>query len=206
MKNKEKLMLSLFKIGAIKFGSFKLKSGMTSPVYIDLRVLVSYPKVLKQVAKAYLSVLEKLKFDRMAAIPYTAIPIVSAISFYNGKPWLYTRKEIKDYGIKKQFEGEYKVGERVVLVDDMITTGASKIEAIKPLTDAGLIIKDIVVLFDRKQGGRQFLEEKGFRLYSVLTLKEWLDLLLKKKKIKKEKYDEVITFLKNSKFKMQNAK
>ena len=206
MKNKEKLMLSLFKIGAIKFGYFKLKSGITSPVYIDLRVLVSYPKVLKQVAKAYLSVLEKLKFDRMAAIPYTAIPIVSAISFYNGKPWLYTRKEIKDYGTKKQFEGEYKVGERAVLVDDMITTGASKIEAIKPLTDAGLIIKDIVVLFDREQGGGEFLKEKGLRLYPVLTLKEWLNLLIKKKKISKETYNEVLSFLKNSRIKNSKCK
>jgi len=202
-KNKEKLMLSLFEISAIKFGSFKLKSGMISPVYIDLRVLVSYPKVLKQVAKAYLLVLEKLKFDRMAAVPYTAIPIVSAISFYNNKPWLYTRKEVKDYGTKKPFEGEYKVGEGVVLVDDMITTGASKIEAIKPLTDAGLIIKNIVVLFDREQGGKEFLEEKGFRLYPVLTLKEWLDLLVKKKKISKEKYEEVISFINNTKIKIK---
>jgi uridine monophosphate synthetase len=203
MKNKEKLMLSLFEISAIKFGSFKLKSGMISPVYIDLRVLVSYPKVLKQVAKAYLSVLEKLKFDRMAAVPYTAIPIVAAVSFYNNKPWLYTRKEVKNYGTKKPFEGEYKVGERVVLVDDMITTGASKIEAIKPLTNAGLIIKDIVVLFDREQGGKEFLEEKGFRLYPVLTLKEWLDLLVKKKKISKEKYEEVISFINNTKIKIK---
>jgi len=203
MKNKEKLMLSLFKIGAIKFGSFKLKSGMISPVYIDLRVLVSYPKVLKQVAKAYITVLEKLKFDRMAAIPYTAIPIVSAISFYNNKPWLYTRKEVKDYGTKKSFEGEYKVGERVVLVDDMITTGTSKIEAIKPLTDAGLIIKEIVVLFDREQGGREFLEERSFRLFPVLTLKEWLDLLVKKKKIDKEKFEEVINFINNTKIKIK---
>ena len=203
MKNKEKLMLSLFKISAIKFGSFKLKSGILSPVYIDLRVLVSYPKVLKQVAKAYLSVLEKLKFDRMAAVPYTAIPIVAAVSFYNNKPWLYTRKEVKDYGTKKPFEGEYKVGERVVLVDDMITTGASKIEAIKPLMEAGLVIKDIVVLFDREQGGKEFLEEKGFRLYPVLTLKEWLDLLVKKKKISKEKYEEVISFINNTKIKIK---
>jgi len=203
MKNKEKLMLSLFKISAIKFGSFKLKSGMISPVYIDLRVLVSYPKVLKQVAKAYLSVLEKLKFDRMTAVPYTAIPIVAAVSFYNNKPWLYTRKEVKDYGTKKPFEGEYKVGERVVLVDDMITTGASKIEAIKPLMEAGLVIKDIVVLFDREQGGKEFLEEKGFRLYPVLTLKEWLDLLVKKKKISKEKYEEVISFINNTKIKIK---
>jgi len=206
MKNKRALMLSLFKIGAIKFGSFKLKSGILSPVYIDLRVLISYPKVLKKVAKAYLSILEKLKFDRMAAVPYTAIPIVAAISFYNNKPWLYTRKEVKDYGTKKPFEGECKAGERVVLVDDMITTGASKIEAIKPLVDAGLVIKDIVVLFDREQGGREFLEKRGFKLYPVLTLREWLDLLVEKKKISREKYGEVIIFLKNSKIKNQNAK
>jgi len=83
----------------------------------------------------------------------------------------------------------------------MITTGASKIEAIKPLTDAGLIIKDIVVLFDREQGGREFLEERGFRLYPVFTLKEWLDLLVEKKKIDKEKYEEVIEFINKSKVK-----
>jgi uridine monophosphate synthetase len=155
------------------------------------------------VAKAYITVLEKLKFDRMAAVPYTAIPIVSAISFYKNKPWLYTRKEVKDYGTKKSFEGEYKMGERVVLIDDMITTGASKIEAIKPLTDAGLIIKDIVVLFDREQGGREFLEKRGFRLFPVLTLKEWLDLLVYKKKIDKEKYEEVINFIDNTKIKIK---
>jgi len=203
MKNKEKLMLSLFEISAIKFGSFKLKSGIVSPVYIDLRVLVSYPKVLKQIAKAYLLTLEKLKFDRMAAIPYTAIPIVCAISFYNNKPWLYTRKEVKDYGTKKPFEGECKVGERVVLIDDMITTGASKIEAIRPLVEAGLVIKDIVVLFDREQGGGEFLEERGFKLHPVLTLKEWLDLLVEKKKISKEKYGEVINFIDKNKIKIK---
>jgi len=199
-------MLSLFKIGAIKFGSFKLKSGILSPVYIDLRVLVSYPRVLKQVAKAYILILERLKFDRMAAVPYTAIPIVAAVSFYNNKPWLYTRKEIKDYGTKRPFEGEYQKGEKVVLVDDMITTGTSKIEAIEPLVKAGLIIQDIVVLFDREQGGKEFLEKKGFKLHPVLTLREWLDLLVKRKKISKEKYQEVINFLKKSKIKNQNAK
>ncbi|MGB9883668.1 MAG: orotate phosphoribosyltransferase [Microgenomates group bacterium] len=195
MKTKEKLMLSLFQIGAIKFGSFKLKSGMLSPVYIDLRVLVSYPKILKLVAKEYLKILEKLKFNRMAAVPYTAIPIVCAISLINNKPWIYTRKEVKDYGTKKAFEGEYKKGEKVVLVDDMVTTGDSKIEAIAPLVEAGLIIKDIVVLFDRQQGARQFLEKKGLRLHFAFTLKEWLDFLYKAKKIEGEKYEEIVKFL-----------
>jgi len=195
MKNKERLMLSLFEIKAIKFGSFRLKSGILSPVYIDLRVLVSYPKVLKQVAKEYFSILKRLRFDRMAAIPYTALPIVGAISFYNNKPWLYTRKEVKEYGTKRPFEGEYKGGERVVLIDDMITTGQSKIEAVYPLVKAGLLIKDIVVLFDREQGGREFLEDKGFKLHSVMTLKAWLKFLYQKKKIEKEKYEEISRWL-----------
>lgn len=196
MKNSQSLLLDLFEISAIKFGSFKLKSGVISPVYIDLRVLVSYPKILKKVALGYLQVLEKLKFDRMVAVPYTALPIVAYISFLNEKPWIYTRKETKAYGTKKAFEGEFKKGEVAVLIDDMITTGASKIEAITPLTKAGLKINDIVVLFDREQGGRQFLEKKGLRLHSVFTLKQWLSVLLENKKITVEKYQEAVNFLK----------
>lgn len=195
MKNIQSLMLDIFNIGAIKFGSFKLKSGMVSPVYIDLRVLVSFPKILKKVAQVYLSVLEKIEFDRMAAVPYTALPIVAYISYKNEKPWLYLRKEKKDYGTKKNFEGDYQRGEKVVLIDDMITTGLSKIESIQPLVSAGLIIKDVVVLCDREQGGQEFLKKKGINLYSVFTLKKWLKFLFEKNKITEERYQEVLRFL-----------
>lgn len=195
MKNKERLMIDLFKIGAIKFGSFKLKSGMISPVYIDLRVLVSYPKILKNVAKVYLEILDKLNFHQMIAVPYTALPIVAAISFYNNKSWIYTRKEVKDYGTKKAYEGNFEKGEIGVLVDDMITTGGSKIESINLLKNSGLAIKDVVVLFDREQGGKEFLASNGLKLHYAFTLKQWLKVLFEKKKISQEKYQEVIVWL-----------
>lgn len=196
--HKEDLILSLNQIGAIKFGQFTLKSGMISPIYITLRVLVSYPQVLKKVAKAYLPILAELHHNRMAAVPYAALPIVSAISFLNNKPWIYTRKEQKTYGIKKRAEGEYQKGETVVVVDDLITTGLSKLEVIQPLKEIGLKVKDIVVLIDREQGGREELRKKGYRLHSVLTISQILNLLLEKKKISKEIYHQVTHFIKNS--------
>jgi len=194
--NKKKLILKLNQIGAIKFGQFKLKSGMISPIYIDLRILISYSKVLKQVAAAYLTLLTKMHFDRIAAIPYAAIPIATAISLMDKKPFIYTRKEVKKYGTKKQIEGEYRRGEKVVLIDDLITTGLSKIEAIRPLKKEGLIVKDIVVLIDREQGGGKELHQRGYRLHSVLTMSEILNVLLHEGKITPENFDEVKALLK----------
>ncbi len=169
---KQRLVADLFKIGVFKTGRFVLKSGKISSYYIDLRVLVSYPEVLKRVAEAYIEVLKMLKFDRLAAVPYAALPIVSAISVLGKYPFVYTRKEKKDYGTKKLIEGEYKKGELIVVVDDVITTGASKLEVIKPLENEGLYVKDIVVFVDREEGGREELEKKGYRLWSVFKVKE----------------------------------
>lgn len=189
------LTLGLFKIGAIKFGEFTLKSGMISPIYIDLRILPSYPKFLGRVAQAYLPILGKMKFDRIAGIPYAAIPIATAISLLGDIPMIYIRKEVKDYGTKKAIEGVYKEGETVVVIDDLITTGASKLEVIEPLLSAGLKVKEIVVLIDRNQGGKEQLEKKGYHLQAVLNLTEMLDILLKSAKITKGKYRQTKKFL-----------
>ena len=169
---KKQLIAELYKAGVFKKGKFKLKSGRISNYYIDMRILVSYPELLGEVAKAYAKVLKGLKFKRLAAVPYAALPIVSAISIVGNYPFIYTRKEKKDYGTKKLIEGEYKKRERVVVVDDVITTGASKLEVIEPLEKEGLVIKDIVVFVDREEGGREELEKKGYRLWRVFGVKE----------------------------------
>ncbi len=196
MKNKkEKLMLNLYQIGVLKFGSFILKSGLKSPFYIDLRILISYPKVLRDVAYVYKEILDNLSFDRMMAVPYTAIPIATAISLLNKKPLIYSRKEVKNYGIKRPIEGEYEKGEKVVLIDDMITTGGSKIENIRLIESLGLKVKDVVVLFDRLQGGKEELKKEGYRLHSAFTIIDWLDVLKRNKKISEKKYQEVVDYL-----------
>ncbi len=182
MVSKQNLIIKLFQIGCIQFGNFTLKSGIKSPVYIDLRILVSYPKILKLIAKEYAKVLKKIDYNRIAAVPYAALPLAAAVSFLLNKPWIYTRKEVKDYGTKRPIEGQYKKGEKIVLIDDLITTGDSKLEVIQPLKNEGLKINDIVVLVDREQGGKEQLTKRGYRLYSVFKFSEMLKILYKKTK------------------------
>jgi len=199
--NKEKLSLQLFKVGCIKFGEFILKSGIQSPIYIDLRILVSYPKVLKEVGKAYVSILKGLPFDRIAAVPYAGLPLASAVSSMMNKPWIYTRKEAKNHGIQRPIEGLYNKGEIIVVIDDLITTGASKLEVIKPIEREGLKVKDIVVLVDREQGGKEQLAKKGYRLHAVIKFSQMLKILRNKKRVSQKKYQEIVEFLEKTKIK-----
>lgn len=191
MSNIEKLCLDLFDIGAVKFGLFTLKSGLKSPIYIDLRVLVSYPKVLKEVSHALIEKTKGLQFDRIAGIPYAAIAIATAVSLEAELPMIYPRKEQKGYGTQREIEGIYKEGETVLVYDDLITTGSSKFEAIAPLESAGLKVKDIVVLVDREQGGAKELSERSYNLHSVFKISEMLEILKKNKKISDEQYESI---------------
>jgi len=187
---------SLIDTGCVKFGEFTLKSGLKSPIYIDLRWIISYPKLLEQVASAFLPLISNLSFTRIAGLPYAAIPIATAISLAGGYPMIYPRKEVKTYGTKAEIEGEYHAGETVVVIDDLATTGGSKFEAIEKLTGAGLVVKDVVVLIDRQSGAKESLAKAGFSLHAVLTISELLNYWEKTDKVGKDKIEETQKFLK----------
>ncbi len=194
---REELALRLHEIGAVKFGLFTLKSGLKSPVYVDLRLLVSYPEALRLVAKELALKAGGLKFDCIAGIPFAAVSIATAVSLEKGWRAVFPRKDAKDYGTKALVEGKFSPGETVLVIDDLITTGQSKFEAIAPLEKSGLKVKDILVLIDREQGGKEELAKSGLALHSVFTAPELLEILHSHRKIDPLYYESAKEYFKD---------
>jgi uridine monophosphate synthetase len=192
---KRRLIVDLIKADCFQLGKFTLKSGLTSPFYLDLRLVISHPGLMQQVAGAYCSIIKDLKFDRLAGIPFAAIPFTSIISLMLDKPLIFPRLEVKEHGTKKQIEGRFQSGEQVLLVDDLISTGASKLEAVNILRGNGLKVSELVVLVERGLKCRAELEAQGIRLHAYLHIYDFLDVALELQKLTAEGYDEIIRFL-----------
>lgn len=175
--NNLSLMRSLYDIGAIKFGEFVLKSGQTSKIYWDLRQIISYPTILKEVSEAIWQLVSKCQFDMLCGVPYTAMPIATCLSLQKNIPMVMRRKEKKAHGTKQQIEGAFESGQSCLIIDDVITTGGSILETVEDLEWVGLKVHDVVTLINREQGGNEALKEKGLRLHSVFTLNELMKAL-----------------------------
>jgi len=164
----------LSRIGAIKFGTFRLTSGKLSPYYIDLRIVPSFPDAFKQICQLYIDFIEgKLgrdAFDRVAGIPTAGIPFASVIAYSIEKPFLYVRKDVKRHGRERRIEGILVPGDRVLLIDDLITTGSSLKRAADAIRAEGGVVQDAVVLLDREEGGAEALAKHGIRLHSILKM------------------------------------
>jgi uridine monophosphate synthetase len=189
------LILDLFDIQAVKFGSFTLKSGMQSPIYLDLRMIISYPAMLKKTSSALNKFIEHLSFDLICGVPYAALPIATAVSLDRNTPMVMLRKEAKDYGTKKLIEGKFEKGQTCLIIEDVVTSGTSILETVAPFKAEGLEIEDAVVILNREQGGKERLKEKGIELHSLISIFDLLKVLFYEKKISEETFREVNEFL-----------
>lgn len=189
---------ALLETDCVKFGRFVLKSGLVSPIYFDLRLLISRPSLLARAAAAYTPHLQRLTYDLLAPLPYAGLPIGTAIALQLGKPMVYPRREVKAHGRKRALEGAFVAGETAVIVDDLATTGESKFEAIRRLEEAGLKVHDIVVLIDRESGASEALAESGYELHAVMKMDDLLDHWGSRGRLSRDQVSEVREFIRRS--------
>ena len=178
---KEQMANILFKIDAVKFGVFKLSSGKASPYYIDLRVIPSFPDAFREICDFYAETITNLiglkNFDRIAGIPLAGIPFASQIAYNLKKPFIYVRKGIKLHGRERRVEGILASGDRVLLIDDLLTTGLTLKTAADAVRAEGGVATEAIVFLDREEGGRALLEKNGIKLHPLLKISEIVNTL-----------------------------
>jgi len=199
---KEYVCNILVRLGALKFGVFKLTSGKVSPYYIDLRLIPSHVEAFKKICDIYVQMLVEdiglNSFDRIAGIPTAGIPFASVIAFRVEKPFLYVREEAKAHGMGRNIEGVLNSGDRVVLIDDLITTGRSILRAASIVRAEGGIVDRALVLIDREEGGREALAKSGIQLFSLLTIREASKILYQLGILDEEQYKTILKQVKRS--------
>lgn len=189
------LALTLYDIGAVSLGEFKLHSGKISPIYIDLRLLASFPYALRQAAAAYRTVLTTLNFDIITTAPLAGLPIATAVSLDMDIPLIYPRKTPKAYGSGKMVEGKWEEGQTAVVIDDVTTSGDSVLQTIQAVEQVGLHVADAVLLIDREQSGGANIRAAGYNFHAVITLSEILAHLEESGRITADQRHHVLTNL-----------
>jgi uridine monophosphate synthetase len=183
------LILELFDIGCLLFGEYVQASGATFSYYIDLRKIISNPHLFNQVLDAYGDIVQQLEFDRIAGIPYGALPTATGLALNLQRPMIFPRKEVKAHGTRRLIEGNFHPGEKVVVIDDILISGKSVMEGAEKLKSAGLKIEDIVVFIDHEGGVKDRLRDNGYRAHSVLSISEITDTLYEAGRINQEQYN-----------------
>ena len=175
-EKKEKMANILFKINAVKFGVFKLSTGKSSPYYVDLQVIPSFPDAFREICDFYAEYIKSQigtkSFDRIAGVPVTGIIFASQVAYNLKKPFIYVRRGIRLKGRERRVEGVLASGDKVLLIDDLITTGLTLTKAAKAVEAEGGVATDAVVFLDREEGGKEQLEKNGIKLHPMLKISE----------------------------------
>jgi len=185
----------LLRTGSLEFGTFKLASGLLSSYYVDLRLIPSNPEAFQRTVAMYVSVLEPdliKRTQRLAGVPTAGVAYAAVVALNLYKPLLYVRKEQKEHGRERRIEGLLQPGDRVVILDDVVTTGKSVLEAAEAIRAEGGIVEDAVVLLDRQQGAEGNLKKNRVRLHSFTTMRRIADRLLSLGTIDEKQRDEIV--------------
>lgn len=202
LTQKERMANILVKSDAIKFGVYKLTSGKASPYYIDLRIIPSFPDAFREICNFYSEyITDRIgikNFDRIAAIPLAGIPFASQIAYNLKKPFLYMRKGIRMHGRKRRVEGILVSGDKVLLIDDLLTTGLTLKKASDAVRAEGGVVTEAVVFIDRNEGGRQLLLKNGIKLHALMQISEIARTLHEMGAIDEESLKTIIKQIKNN--------
>ncbi|MFB6290216.1 MAG: orotate phosphoribosyltransferase [Candidatus Bipolaricaulia bacterium] len=193
----KKLAPILWKSGCLDFGEFTLTSGVTSPYYVDLRLLPSYPDLFDIATGMAADLVRRngLDFDVVSAVPTGGLPFGTLLAHKLGVPLTYVRNRGKSHGEQRQVEGEMGKGDRVLVIDDVITTGGSVLEAVRSVRERGGVVDDVLVLLDRTEGGEENLKGEGLNLNKVANVEPLVEELESRGKIDSEMVEKVKRYL-----------
>ena len=197
----DKVAKALYLSGCLKFGSFKIKSGATSPYYIDMARVLTSPAQLCVLAEAAAQKIKELsaldRIDKLASIELKGALIVPSIACILNLPCVIVRKENKSYGVTGRIAGADVVkGDNILFFDDVISEGLSKVEGIKPLQELGGNVKNMLVVVNREHGGREKLEQLGYKVHALAKISDIIPSLLKNGHITQEEAYDVLDYVK----------
>ena len=185
----------LYKNDVIKFGNFTLASGKDSSYYIDLRLVPSFPHQFRKMIKNLQNlIIEKVgldDFDSFASVPTGGLVVTSALAIETVKPLIYVRNKPKEHGTTKSIEGKISAGMKVVMVDDVMTTGTSVLNGIKQLKESGLSISDVFVIINRLEGADKVFSDMGVQIHQLTDILEITNILIQEKLISKEIFEKI---------------
>ena len=199
-KREDELCDILLRTGSLRFGTFKLASGILSSYYVDMRLVPSDPEAFRRVIRYYTMILGTTlakRAQRLAGIPTAGIAYAAVLAFNMSKPFLYVRKEEKEHGRGRRIEGILQPGDRVLVLDDVITTGKNIIEAVEAIRSEGGIVEHTIVLLDREQGGKANLEKSGVKLHAFATMTHIAERLKAREMIDEAQLTEIMGQIKS---------